>query len=345
MRAAVFKAPGQALVIEECPDPTPAEGEVVVRVHRCGICGSDLHITEGHGYTVPEGTVLGHEFAGEVVAVGKNVDRFKVGDRAAAMPIFGCGHCASCLAGEAKWCNQIRYVFGGYAEYALMSAHTAVQLPNSLSSADGALVEPLAVALHGVAMAGLTPGAHVLIQGAGPIGLAALFWAKRLGAGRVDMIEGSDVRANIARQMGASSVRPPTVASSNSSDISEHLGVRESQPEFVFECVGRPGLLDQSVSFVRRRGTIVSLGFCITPDSITPAFANSKELKLLFPVLYTTREFEVCIDALDGGAVEPRTMVTKTVGFSDLPDMFESLRRSPKDCKVLIDPLADAQSS
>ena len=100
MKAPIFKGVGKPLVIETLPDPTPGPGEIVIKVSRCGICGTDLHMTDGHAHTFPEGTVIGHEFAGEVVAVGAGVTRFKIGDAAAALPTVGCGHCANCLAGE-----------------------------------------------------------------------------------------------------------------------------------------------------------------------------------------------------------------------------------------------------
>lgn len=333
MRAAVFDRPGRPLRIETVDDPTPGAKEVVVRVERCGICGSDLHITEGHGYTAPSGTVLGHEFAGEIVAVGSDAQQFSVGDRVAAMPIIGCGACRYCLAGAPAWCVSIGYTFGGYAEYARVSAVTAIRLPAKLGSADAALAEPLAIGLHGVASARMQPGAHVLVQGAGPIGLSALFWAKRLGAGRVDVIEGAAARVAIAREMGADSVSPPAQRQPDMLSPPD-----PEAPDIVIECVGRPGLLSDAMVRVARGGVVVSLGFCLVPDTLVPSFACSKEVQLLFPSLYTRREFELAVEVLDRGAVEPRRMVTATVGLDELPGKFESLRGTPAECKVLIDP-------
>jgi 2-desacetyl-2-hydroxyethyl bacteriochlorophyllide A dehydrogenase len=329
MKAPVFHRPGSPLVIEQVAEPVPGEFEALVKVHRCGICGSDLHITEGQGYTVPRGSILGHEFTGEVVGVGKAVTRLRVGDRAAAMPIVGCGQCRYCLNGNPAWCTDIRYTFGGFGEFALISERTAVKLPTTLAAADGALGEPLAVALHGLAMSGLQPGTLVLIQGAGPIGLACLFWARRMGAGRVAMIEGSTQRAEIARAMGADTVSPP----------GPHQPLADPEaPEVVIECVGRPGLLGQAIERVARGGTVVSLGYCFQPDTIVPATAGAKEVRMLFPQLYTTREFEFALEVLDRGAVEPRSMITRTVGYDELPAVFEGLRKTPTDCKVMIDP-------
>ena len=332
-RAAVFEEAGRPLAIKNLPDLPVGEGQLLVKVHRCGICGSDLHMTQGHGYTVDSGTVLGHEFTGEVVEVGKNETRFGKGEVIVAMPISGCGKCGPCLMGEPAYCDNISYLFGGYAEYALVGASTASTLPSRLSAADGALTEPLAVALHGMAMAGIEPGSRVLVQGAGPIGLAALFWARRFGAGVVDMIEGAPVRAEIARRMGADNVSPP-----QSQDEQSFLSRDPAKLyDVVVECVGRPGMLSQSIGHVKRRGTIVSLGYCFMADTIGPAFAGGREAKLLFPQLYTMKEFRWALEVLDQGAVEPRAMVTQTVSLDGLPTAFDGLRGNPKQCKVIVD--------
>ncbi|KHK90045.1 hypothetical protein LK12_18050 [Novosphingobium malaysiense] len=294
-------------------------------------------MTQGHGYTVPGGTVLGHEFTGEVIETGAGVEGFAKGERVVAMPIAGCGKCRYCLAGEPAWCEALEFLSGGYAEYALVNAATAMRLPATLSDADGALVEPLAVSLHGIAMAGIKPGARVLVQGAGPIGLAALFWARRVGAGRVDVIEGAPVRAAIADRMGADSVTAPQ-------PLDPAGFAQRPDPEklydVVVECVGRPSLLMQAVSFLRPGGTVVSLGYCFEPDGIVPAVAGGREARMLFPQLYTVAEFRHALAVLDSGAVEPRHMVTRSVSLDVLPDVFDTLRSNPGECKVLIDPSA-----
>lgn len=159
MRAAVFKQAGTPLQIENVPDPTPGPRQVVLKVARCGICGTDLHSTQADQQSVPAGAVLGHEFTGEVVALGKGVDCVRVGDRIAAMPLLGCGQCRSCLAGEPGFCPSVQISYGGFAEYTAAIARESVHLPSTLSLADGALIEPLAVSLHGVAAGGITAGA------------------------------------------------------------------------------------------------------------------------------------------------------------------------------------------
>ncbi|HWL48036.1 MAG TPA: alcohol dehydrogenase catalytic domain-containing protein, partial [Sphingomonadaceae bacterium] len=182
MRAAVFQGPHTPLAVETLPDPTPRDGEVVVAVGRCGICGSDLHMSEDTAFGKSRGDIFGHEFAGDVVAIGKAVERIKVGDRVSVVPLASCGHCPSCLAGEPAWCSETQLQGGGYADYATTHENQCVLLPRTASVADGAIIEPLAVALHGVMLSGLAPGDRVLVLGAGPIGLGVAYWARKMGA-------------------------------------------------------------------------------------------------------------------------------------------------------------------
>jgi hypothetical protein len=164
MRAVVMQGLHQPLALETLDDPTPQAGEVVVKVGRCGICGSDLHMTEDPAYGINKGDVLGHEFAGEVVALGKGAEGLKLGDLVSVIPLKSCGHCASCMSGEVAWCDHFGLQGGGYAEYAVTKPNQCIRLPQSASLADGAIIEPLAVALHGVNMSGMKPGDKVLID-------------------------------------------------------------------------------------------------------------------------------------------------------------------------------------
>jgi len=336
MKAPVFKGVGKPLVIETVPDPTPGEGQVVLEVARCGICGTDLHMTDGHAQTFPDNCVIGHEFAGEVVAVGKGVSKFKTGDRVAALAVVGCGHCANCLAGETMWCDSgLIGSLGGYGQYAVAHAHAAIKLPTVLSQEDGALIEPLAVALHGVTLAQMQPGARVLVQGAGPIGLGCVFWARHVGAGRIAVTSRSRRCESIAMEMGATAF----VQSSEhlEQDVNAALG---GPPDVVFECVGVPGQIAQAVNLVRPRGTVMLLGNCMVPDTFVPAAAMFKQVRLQGSMVYNVAEFATVADVLASGKVEPRAMVTDIVGYDQLPEMFESLRKPTSQCKVVINPRA-----
>jgi (R,R)-butanediol dehydrogenase/meso-butanediol dehydrogenase/diacetyl reductase len=333
MKAAVCQGLHQPLVIADLADPTPGDGEVVVRVGRCGICGSDLHMTEDPAYGIKPGDVLGHEFAGEVVALGRGAEGLALGDLVSVIPLASCGHCASCLAGELAWCANFGLQGGGYAEFATTRPNQCVRLPRSASLADGAIIEPLAVALHGVARSGLKPGDKVLVLGAGPIGLAVAFWARRLGAGRVAVQDIATHQQERALAMGAGAF---VVTPDDPIRGSDHaLG---GKADIVFECVGIPGLIAQAVDQVRGRGTIVLLGLCTRPDTFNSFAMLSKEVTLVTSAFFTRGEYEAALDALDAGAAEPRMLVTDTIGLDAVPVGFEALRRRTHQCKVLIDP-------
>ncbi|MEG3145314.1 alcohol dehydrogenase catalytic domain-containing protein [Sphingomonas sp. RT2P30] len=333
MRAVVMQGLHQPLKVETLPDPTPKAGEVVVCVARCGICGSDLHMTEDAAYGKGVGDVLGHEFAGEVVALGRGVEGVALGDLVSVIPLASCGHCASCLAGEPAWCAQFGLQGGGYAEYAVTRPNQCVRLPKSASLADGAIIEPLAVALHGVNMSGMRTGDRVLILGAGPIGLAVAFWARRRGAAKVVVQDIAAFQRDRAVAMGASDfvVDPADPIAS----AERALG---GQADVVFECVGIPGLIAQAVAQVRNRGTILLLGLCTRPDTFNSFAMLSKEVRLVTSAFFTRQEYEAALDALDAGAAEPRLLVTDTIALDDTPGRFEALRHRGHDCKVLIAP-------
>jgi (R,R)-butanediol dehydrogenase / meso-butanediol dehydrogenase / diacetyl reductase len=327
MRAAVMQGLHTPLVIKTIPDSTPGEGEVVVKVGRCGICGSDLHMTEDPAYGKGAGDVLGHEFAGEVVALGKGTEGLALGDLVSVIPLQSCGHCASCKSGEVAWCDQFGLQGGGYAEYAITRPNQCVRLPASASIADGAIIEPLAVALHGVNMSGIKAGDKVLIIGAGPIGLAVAFWARRAGASDVVIKDVSNFQQDRALAMGATGFA-----------VSADDPLIDGKADIVFECVGITGLIEQAVGQVRNRGTILLLGLCTKPDTMNTFAMLSKEVRLITSAFFTRGEYETALDVLDAGAAEPRLLITDVISLGDTPSRFEALRARTHDCKVLINP-------
>ena len=333
MKAVAFQDLHQPLALAELPDPEPDAGEVVVKVGRCGICGSDLHMTEDPAYGCKPGDVLGHEFAGEVVATGRDVAGLRTGELVSVIPLRSCGHCESCRKGEVAWCDQFGLQGGGYAEYAVTRPNQCVKLPSGLTLADGAIIEPLAVALHGVNLSGLKQGDKVLVLGAGPIGLAVAFWARRMGAGQVAIQDIAEFQRERALGMGADAfvVDPQDPVGS----ASQALG---GKADIVFECVGVPGLIAQAVQQVRNRGTILLLGLCTQPDTFNSFAMLSKEVRLVTSAFFTRQEYEAALTALEHGAIEPRLLVTDTIALDATPEIFEGLKKRSGQCKVLIAP-------
>ena len=333
MTAVTFQALHAPLAFETLPDPTPGEGQVVVKVGRCGICGSDLHMTEDAAYGCQHGDVLGHEFAGEVVALGRKAEGLKTGDLVSVIPLKSCGNCEHCRKGEVQWCESFGLQGGGYAEYALTRPNQCVKLPADVSLADGAIIEPLAVALHGVNLSGLRKGDKVLVLGAGPIGLAVAFWVHRMGAAKVAVQDVAEFQKSRALEMGADVFVV---------DPADPIGSAEralgGKADVVFECVGVPGLIAQGVEQVRPRGTILLLGLCTRPDTFNSFAMLSKEVRLVTSAFFTVPEYRASLDALAEGAIEPRLLVTDTISLADTPGVFESLKHRTRQCKVLIAP-------
>lgn len=335
MRAAVFKRAGFPWQIEDRDIPVPSTGEALVRVGRCGICGTDLNMTSGAGYDFPCDSVLGHEFAGEVVEIGAGVTNLKRGDVVTALPATGCGDCSVCASGLGVICSRMRPYSSGYAEYALVAARTAVVLPKSLSLSDGALVEPLSVGLHGVALAHMPQEAKVLILGAGAVGLATTFWARQLGAKRIVTASRSLRRADLAVHMGADDYIQ--TGQGEAERIRSSLG---GDPDVVFEAAGAVGMLAQATSLVRPMGHVVSLGFCMAPDPVIPGVATYKQIRMTFSMAWTLEEFQKSVDVLDAGHVEPRAMVTNTISLADLPAKIDQMRHPHGETKVHVAPNA-----
>ena len=339
MKAAVFQGVGSRFVVEEIPTPTAGAGEMILKVKHCGICGTDLHFTE-EGTGVKPGAVLGHEFCGEVAEVGPGVaDHWKVGDRAVSMPFVGCGACAYCLSGQPVWCRSMRshapgQISGGFAEYTPIGAAGSVKLPDSMSWDEAALIEPLAVGLHGVRRARLDAGANVLVVGAGPVGLAVVAWAKALGARRIVVTARSTRGADMAIALGATDFIP------GDKDVRREFRrlTGGAQPDAVFECVGAQGILDQCINLAPIRGQVVVIGGCMKPDVITPAMGMNKELTITFALAYELRDFEVAVERVGRGDIDPTVMITDRVDFSDFPVAFEALRQRTHQCKVLLSP-------
>ena len=176
MKAAVYKQRNEMAVLD-VPQPKAGAGEVVVKVHACGICGSDLHAVQ-YGFGMPPDSVMGHEFCGEIVELGSGVNGYALGDRVTSLPFIGCGTCEFCKAGQGMHCENIRglglgQLPGAYAEYVMCGAKSLFKLPPNVDSRLGALVEPLSVGLHGVKRSGLGPGASCVVMGAGPVASAS----------------------------------------------------------------------------------------------------------------------------------------------------------------------------
>jgi (R,R)-butanediol dehydrogenase/meso-butanediol dehydrogenase/diacetyl reductase len=345
MKAAVFDGPRRPLSIEDIADPVPGPGDLVVRVMACGICGSDLHLADVDAPTgglrpLPHGAVMGHEFAGEVVAVGHDVrENWKSGARVAALPVWSCGTCDACRAGKSGRCPSgallgLGALPGAYAEYVRVSAHETVRLPDAVDFHAGATVEPIAVALHAAAAARLGPGESVLVMGAGPIGAAVALWCRFFGARHVIVTDLVDARLERVANLGATAcINPGT-----ENVIERAKAIAGERPQVVFDCVGVPGTQALAMDYAPTDGRIVVAGVCMEPDRIVPVKAITKELTVAYVFGYRRQEFAFAVDMLGAGRIDSHAMISSVVGFDGFSAAFDALKRSKTDCKVLLEP-------
>ncbi len=329
MKAAIFQGAGKPLSIEKVDDPQPGPNDVVIRVHRCGICGTDLHMTAGHNWCYPVGYTPGHEYVGEIVEIGSNVQGYRTGDVITSVPLSGCGQCPVCVVGNEVLCAKMTPGMGGFGEYLRVPTSLAVRLPSTFSVVDGALIEPLAVGFYGLRMAHIRPGDRVLVLGGGTVALLAIYWARRMGAGKIVALSRSARREALALEMGADKF-----VQAGQNEVAEVIAALGRSPEVVFECIGVAGAMPQAITHVGVYGRVVSFGFCTSPDPIIPAMVAMKAASLSFPVGYALRDFEHAADMMDSGHVDPKIIVSSTIGLDELPTTFEALRGPNNETKV-----------
>ena len=276
MKAVVFQE-ADRLIIEDRPIPEVGGHDALVKVHACGICGTDIHIFHGE-HTVKFPVVPGHELSGTVTAVGGKVTNVQTGDRVTVDPNIVDHTCFFCRRGEIHLCENLTAVGvnfdGGFAEYCRMPAVQAYKVPESLSLDEAAMAEPLACCIHGIDRANITPGSNVVVLGGGSIGLLLIQLAKIAGARHILVSEPDERKRHLAAQFGADiQVGPRDIAR----EVSELTKVGA---DVVIESAGRLETAELAIKLARRGGTVLQFGV-VSPDKqarISPYDIYYKEL-------------------------------------------------------------------
>lgn len=331
MKTAVVYQTNEGVTIEDRPAPEPNKDEILLKVESCGICGSELHAFTGQNRVFEHGLVMGHEFSGTVIQTGTAVEHIVEGERVAVYPAVGCGNCKPCSRGNAILCSEARPIMGGFAEYACIPAFAAVPLPKKLSFTDGALIEPFSVAYYGVKAAGIKRNSRVIVLGAGSIALATVFWAKHFGADTIIAMSRSTSREKLSLVMGADAFVPY-----GEDEKARAINLLGGDADIVFECVGYPGFLQKAIELVGTYGQIVSLGFGNQPETIIPATAGMKDVKMKFPVGYALDDFKQVANTMLNAHVDPKQLVSDQITLNQLPEKIETMRVSNRETKVHI---------
>ena len=318
MRAVQIEKPGSVFV-GDLPDPHPRGHEVVVSVEACGVCGTDLHIADGEFEPTPYPIVPGHEFAGTVVEVGADVTTgISVGTRVAVDPSLFCGHCRTCRAGRGNLCENWGAtgdtVDGAFAERVAVPATNAYALPDSMSFEQGALVEPLSCAVHGVRRLGVEVGEHVLVVGTGTMGLLLTSLLERAGA-HVTAVDRVEAKAGLAEAMGAR----------RSATSLEALG--GEQFDAVVDVTGAAPAIEQALGSVRRGGRFLVFGVAPAESrvAVSPFRIYNDEITVLgsMAVLHS---FGAALELIADGVVPTDQLVSHRLPLSQYERALEIVR-------------------
>ena len=336
-----MQGPGEPLVVSEGKIPQPGNNQLLLKVKACGICGSDLHWVQ-LGLAKP-GTILGHEFSGEVVEVGMGDEaNWKPGDRVTGYPIRICGECPTCVVEDFKGCPRVkalglgsRNADGAYAEYVVVDSNVSVKIPDTVSWEEAACIEPFSVGLYAIRRTNVRPGQNVLIVGAGPIGLAATTWSKFCGAGKVLVSELWEDRMQLALKMGADAV----INANEEKDVAKAFFQETgTKPDLIVEAVGAPGMIQHCIQMAPSGGRIIVVGACLEQDSFLPSMAISKDLELSFTSGFDMQDFRFALEMAGKGRINPGAMITHRVSLDELPAAFQALKEPTDQCKVMIVP-------
>ncbi|MEX1170281.1 MAG: galactitol-1-phosphate 5-dehydrogenase [Chloroflexota bacterium] len=338
MKALVFVGPGEMTVMER-PDRHPGRGEVLIGVRASGICGSDVHGYLGLTGRRQPGVVMGHEAAGDVLEIGPDVTGVAMGDRVVLRSILPCGHCEPCVRGQSNVCENRRGLGmqfdGAYAERMVVPATLAVRLPDASPFVRAALVEPLAVALHAVAITRPEPGDDVVIVGSGPIGLLTLLAVRLRGVRSVAITDRHPHRLAVARALGADLAVDVGV-----SDPVEavHAATNGRGADVVFEAVGISATVAQSLAVVRTGGRVTWIGNAAPTVELPMQDLVTRELTLRGSYAFAG-EFDEAIDLLATGRIDVRPLIELTASLDDAPDIFRRLGEGTLDAiKVVLVP-------
>ncbi|WP_461144836.1 zinc-dependent alcohol dehydrogenase family protein [Salinifilum aidingensis] len=317
MRAAIIDKPGQ-LRVGTVADPEPQPDELVVRVGACGICGTDVHIADGEFPPTPYPIVPGHEFAGEVVAVGAAVrGEWRTGDRVAVDPSRFCGRCAPCRSGRgnlcAAWGATGDTVDGAFAEYVAVPAATCHRMPESMTFQQGAAVEPVSCAVHGVRRIGVEAGERFLVTGAGTMGLIMQQLLQRSGAA-VTVVDRNAERLGRARELGARTV---------AGDIAE----LDERFEAAIDCTGAAPAIEGAFDALDRGGRLLVFGVAAEQARVqlSPFRIYNDELTIVgsMAVLHS---YGRALELVGSGAVDTDALVTDTLPLERFDDALARMR-------------------
>lgn len=335
MKSIVIQKPNE-LVIEERSVPTPAAGEVRVKIKLAGICGSDSHIYRGHNPFAKYPRVIGHEFFGVIDAVGEGVDQARLGQRVSVDPVISCGHCYPCSVGKPNVCTSLVVLGvhrdGGFSEYAAVPAKNAWVIPDAIPDKHAVMVEPFTIAAQVTGHVSPTEQDVVLVYGAGPMGLTTVQALKGVyNVKQVIVTDRIEERLAMAEKSGAD-----WVINNGKTSLQEALEEKGVKPTLIIDAACHPSILQEAVSLASPAARIVMMGFSSEPSQIVQQGITGKELSI-FSSRLNANKFPVVIDWLEKGLIDPDKLITHAFDYHHVTDAIELFEKDQRQCcKVLL---------
>ena len=315
----------------------PKAGEVQLKISHCGICGTDLHIFHGAmDARVAMPLVMGHEMSGTVHEVGEGVPDYELGDKVVVMPLAPCGACPACAAGHSHICHNLNFLGidtpGAFQSYWTVPAYTLHRMPEQLSLAHGALIEPLAVACHDVRLADVKRGDQVVVIGGGPIGMLVALVAQQAGAD-VIVSEINPYRVDLANRLGLRAIDP------SATDLLDLVMQRTdgAGADIVFEVSGSQAGASLMTDLLRTRGLAVIVAIFAQQPKIDLFRFFWRELRLKGVRVYESEDFKAAIDVAASGALPLDELITDIRPLSALKSGFEDMDQGGRVMKILLE--------
>ena len=334
----VMTAPG-VIEFRETPRPIAAEGQVLVRIMRIGICGSDIHVYLGKHPFSRYPVTQGHEVSGRIEAVGSGVEGLSVGQKVTIEPQVCCGHCYPCTHGKYNLCEGLKVMgfqtTGTASEYFTVDAAKVTPLPETMSYDEGAMIEPLAVTVHAAKRFPELKGARVAILGCGPIGILLMQSCKALGAASVLVTDVSDYRLSVARSVGAD-----YAVNTGETDMEQALrdAFGSDKADVIYDCAGSDITMGQAIRCARKGSTIVLVAVFSKLASVDLAVLNDHELELNTSMMYRHEDYVDAIRLVSEGKVQLRPLMSRHFAFRDYLKAYQYIDENREmTMKVIID--------
>ena len=334
----VMTAPGE-IIFREIENPIPAAGEVVVKIMRIGVCGSDIHVWHGKHPFTSYPVTQGHEVSGEITALGEGVTGLSVGQKVTIQPQVVCGKCYPCRHGKYNLCEELKVMgfqtTGVASEYFAVDAAKVTPLPESMSFDEGAMIEPLAVAVHAVRKFGDMQGMRVAVLVAGPIGILVAQAAKGMGAESVLITDVSDVRLEKAKECGVDFC-VNTKSVNFGAALVEAFG--PDKADVIYDCAGNDVTMGQAIQYARKGSTIILVAVFAGLAKVDLAVLNDHELDLNTTMMYRNEDYLEAIELVRAEKVHLKPLISKHFAFCNYAEAYRYIDANRETTmKVLID--------